>query len=62
MAQFNKDIAALDTQLGDAGLYKRDPARAQKLSIERGILTKLLADSEEKWLKATETYEMAAAA
>ena len=62
MAQFNKDIAALDAQLGDTGLYKRDPARAQKLSIERGILTKLLADAEDKWLKATETYEMAAAA
>ena len=62
MAQFNKDIAILDAQLGDTGLYKRDPARAQKLSIERGILTKLLADAEDKWLKATETYEMAAAA
>ena len=62
MAQFNKDIAALDVQLGDSGLYKRDPAKAQKLSIERGILTKLLADAEDKWLKATETYEVAAAA
>jgi ATP-binding cassette, subfamily F, member 3 len=61
IAQYTKDLAGIDTQLADTGLYRRDPAKAQKLSIERGMLAKLLAGAEETWLKATDDYERAAA-
>ncbi len=61
MAQFTKDLANIDAQLADSGMYRRDPAKAQKLSIERGMIAKFLAEAEDKWLKATETHETAAA-
>jgi ATP-binding cassette subfamily F protein 3 len=55
------DLARLDETLADPALYQ-DAARAQKLSIERGQLSKRLGESEESWLAATEAYEQAAAA
>jgi len=61
IAQYTKDLAALDAQLGDSQLYRRDPARAQKLSIERGMIAKFLAGAEESWLWATDAYDKAAA-
>ena len=56
------EIARLDQDLGDAGLYARDPGRAQKLSLERGRKAKQLAEAEESWLAATEALEAAEAA
>ncbi len=61
IAQYTKDLAAIDAQLADSGLYRRDPGKARKLSIERGMIAKLLAGAEENWLKATDAYEQAAA-
>ncbi len=54
------EIAKIDAALADTALYTRDPGKAQKLSLERGQLAKRLADAEEVWLLATETYETAA--
>ena len=61
VAQYIKDLAAIDGALADPQLYQRDPTRAQKLSIERGMLAKLLAGAEDDWLQATDAFEQAAA-
>jgi ATP-binding cassette, subfamily F, member 3 len=60
MEQYSKDIKKIDAQLADPGLYARDPAKAKKLSIERGLIAKFLAEAEDVWLKATEAHEQAA--
>jgi ATP-binding cassette subfamily F protein 3 len=61
VAQYTRDLAAIDGALADPQLYQRDPTRAQKLSIERGMLAKLLAGAEDDWLQATDAFEQAAA-
>jgi ATP-binding cassette, subfamily F, member 3 len=61
IAQFTKDLVTLDAQLADSQLYRRDPGKAQKLSIERGMIAKLLSSAEDTWMKATDAYERAAA-
>jgi len=55
------EIARLDSLLADPQLYARDAARAQSAGIERGKLVKKLAQAEETWLAASETYERASA-
>ncbi|HET7156431.1 MAG TPA: ABC transporter ATP-binding protein, partial [Hyphomicrobiaceae bacterium] len=57
----SKRIAAIDRDLADGGLYRRDPARAQALSRERGGLVRAREDAETAWLTATEVYESAQA-
>ncbi len=57
--KLSADIAKLDAALADPDLYAKDGARAQKLSIERGQLTKKLAEAEDAWLTATDAYESA---
>jgi ATP-binding cassette subfamily F protein 3 len=59
--RLSADLARTDQALADPALYE-DPARAQKLSIERARLAKRLCEAEEAWLTATEAYEAAAAA
>ena len=54
------EIARIDAALADTGLYARDPDKAQRLSIDRGLAAKRLADAEEAWLAAIEAYEAAA--
>ena len=54
-----KRIAAVDRDLADGGLYRRDPARAQSLARERGGLIRARADAEAAWLSASEAYERA---
>ena len=61
MERLASEIAKLDAALADTALYTRDPAKAQKFSLERGQLAKRLADAEEAWLAASETYEQASA-
>ena len=61
MEMLSAQIARLDAALGDASLYAKDPARAQKLSAERGVLARQLGAAEEEWLDASERYENAAA-
>ncbi|HEX9881942.1 MAG TPA: ABC-F family ATP-binding cassette domain-containing protein [Hyphomicrobium sp.] len=55
------EITQLDKLLADPQLYVRDAARAQSAGIERGQLVKRLAQAEEAWLEASETYERASA-
>ncbi len=57
-----KEIGRLDNLLADPDFYARDPARAKNAGVERGQLAKRLAEAEEAWLAATESYEQAAAA
>ena len=57
----SKRIAAVDRELADGGLYRRDPARAQALARERGGLIRAREDAEAAWLAASEAYEQAEA-
>ena len=57
----SKRIAAIDRELADGALYRRDPARAQTLARERGGLIRAREDAEAAWLAASEAYEAAAA-
>jgi ATP-binding cassette subfamily F protein 3 len=58
--RLTSEIAKRDCLLADPDLYSRDAARAQQISIERGQLSKTLAEAEESWLAASEAYEAAA--
>ncbi len=62
MEGFAAEIAVLDRVLADPDLYARDPGKAQRLVIERGQKAKALAEAEEAWLSATESYESAESA
>ena len=55
------EIAKLDAALADTELYVRDPAKAQKLVVERGQLAKQLSEAEEAWLSASDAVEQASA-
>ena len=59
MESLTAEIARRDAALADPTLYAKDATRAQKLSMERGLLAKDLAAAEEAWLEATEAYEAA---
>jgi ATP-binding cassette subfamily F protein 3 len=61
MEKLASEVAKIDAALADTALYTREPAKAQKLILERGQLAKKLADAEEAWLQATDAYETAAA-
>jgi ATP-binding cassette subfamily F protein 3 len=62
IARLSGEMARIDRALADTGLYARDAARAQKLSVERGQLARQLAEAEVAWLAASEEYEGAAEA
>ena len=53
------EIAAIDAALADPALYARDPAKAQRLVLDRGSKAKSLAEAEDAWLAATEALESA---
>ena len=53
------DVARIDASLADPELYARDPERVRKLTLERGLAAKKLAEAEEAWLSATDAYESA---
>ncbi len=55
-------IANVDAALADAGLYTRNPTRAQALARERAELARAREAAEAEWLAASEAYEAAAAA
>jgi ATP-binding cassette subfamily F protein 3 len=52
------DLAKLDATLGDPALYA-DAQKAQKITLERGLIAKALIAAEEKWLIATAAFEEA---
>ncbi len=53
-----KELAKADALLADPALYQ-DAAKAQRISMERGLIAKKLADAEETWFSATTAYEEA---
>ena len=55
-------ITRIETQLADAALYTKDPAKAQALAKERGELMRSKDNAEAAWLEASEAYEQAEAA
>ena len=55
----SRQIAARDAILADPAIYASDPNKAQKAAFERGQLAKQLADAEEIWLSASESFEQA---
>jgi ATP-binding cassette subfamily F protein 3 len=57
--KLSAEVAALDGQLADSGLYERDPDRAARLLKKRGELAKELELAEEQWVEASEAYEVA---
>jgi ATP-binding cassette subfamily F protein 3 len=59
MERLSAEIAKLDASLADPELYASDPAKAQRLSADRGRLAKDLAAAEDRWLAATVAYEQA---
>ena len=59
--ELSRQIAGIETALGAAELYTRDPSRAQALARERGQLIAARASAESAWLAASEAYEAAAA-
>ncbi|MEM8690165.1 MAG: ABC-F family ATP-binding cassette domain-containing protein [Pseudomonadota bacterium] len=62
MQKLNDILALIDTNLGDAALYEKEPAKAQQLVLERGKAAKELQDAETDWIEATEALEQAEAA
>jgi ATP-binding cassette subfamily F protein 3 len=61
VSEIAADIARIDGTLATPDIYTRDPAAAQKLSIERAQKARELAAAEDAWLAASEAYEAAAA-
>ena len=52
------EIVKIDAQLGDPQLYA-DAQRTQKITLERGLIAKKLAEAEEQWMAATAAFEEA---
>jgi ATP-binding cassette subfamily F protein 3 len=52
------EIVKIDEQLGDPQLYA-DAQRTQKITLERGMIAKKLAEAEEQWMAATASFEEA---
>lgn len=52
------EIVKLDAQLADPDLYA-DAQRTQKITLERGLIAKRLAEAEEQWMTATAAFEEA---
>lgn len=52
------DIIRLDRELASPALYA-DPAKAQRVSMERGQIAKRLSEAEEAWLAASSAFEHA---
>ncbi|OYW57210.1 MAG: glycosyl transferase family 1 [Hyphomicrobium sp. 32-62-53] len=52
------EIVKIDAQLADPQLYA-DAQRTQKITLERGMIAKKLAEAEEQWMAATAAFEEA---
>jgi ATP-binding cassette subfamily F protein 3 len=57
--KLGKRIATIETELADAALYTKQPAKAQALAKERADLMRAKEDAEARWLEASEAYEQA---
>lgn len=59
MARLTDEIARMDAELADAGLYARNPAKAATLAKMRAEAAAALAQAEHEWLEASSVYETA---
>ncbi len=50
------ELAKIDLLLADPDLYA-DAQRTQKITLERGLVAKRLAEAEEQWMNATAAFE-----
>ncbi|MBB4659710.1 ABC-F family ATP-binding cassette domain-containing protein [Parvularcula dongshanensis] len=62
MEEAEARIAKIDEALAEPGLFDRDIDRATELSKTRARTSEALAEAEEDWLAASETYEAEMAA
>ncbi|MDR9776368.1 ABC-F family ATP-binding cassette domain-containing protein [Rhizobium hidalgonense] len=60
-AKLEKQIQALDAELGDPALYEKTPAKAAEKAKQRGEAAAKLAAAEEEWLTLSAEYEEAMA-
>ncbi|EJC78699.1 ATPase component of ABC transporters with duplicated ATPase domain [Rhizobium leguminosarum bv. trifolii WSM2297] len=60
-AKLEKQIQALDAELGDPALYEKTPAKAAEKAKQRGEAAAKLAAAEEDWLTLSAEYEEAMA-
>jgi ATP-binding cassette subfamily F protein 3 len=59
IAQFEKKLTTIETQLTDAELYEeKNKARLQDLLAQQGLIQKKLKSIEEAWLTACEKLEL----
>ncbi len=56
--KFMAELVKLDAQLADPKLYT-DAQLTQKITLERGLIAKKLAEAEEQWMTATAAFEEA---
>ncbi|MEL7487518.1 MAG: ABC-F family ATP-binding cassette domain-containing protein [Pseudomonadota bacterium] len=57
--ELNGILTRLDAALAEPELYEKNVARATKLTKERAALVKAIAEAEDAWMAALETYETA---
>jgi len=57
MGKIERLIQGIDTELGDPGIYAKNPARAAELTKARVNAEKKLAATEEEWLAAAAELE-----
>jgi ATP-binding cassette, subfamily F, member 3 len=60
-AKLEKQIQALDVELGDPTLYEKSPAKAAAKAKERSDAARKLSEAEEQWLLLSDEYETAMA-
>lgn len=60
IARLTDEIVRIDSELADAGLYVRDPAKAARLAKTRADAAEALSQAEHEWLEASSIYETAA--
>jgi ATP-binding cassette subfamily F protein 3 len=56
VAVLTAELAKCDAALGDPALYG-DAQRAQKITLDRGVIAKRLGEAEEAWLNAAAAFE-----
>jgi ATP-binding cassette subfamily F protein 3 len=57
--RLRRDIARVDGRLAEGALYRSGPDAAARLARERAHAARALAEAEEEWLEAAESYEAA---
>ncbi|HYK78742.1 MAG TPA: ABC-F family ATP-binding cassette domain-containing protein, partial [Micropepsaceae bacterium] len=59
VARLHGEIEKIDTDLANASLFKKDPAKGESLSRERADAVRKLEAAEHAWIEAAERFEQA---